>query len=341
MTRVPCYLELETAAKNEIINEAFHELGTFFPETLEKDIWLCHVLDVLFSLPGLPMLVFRGGTSLSKAYNAIDRFSEDIDVTINHDEILPEFKFFADCSGKKRKAMLEELKGLVQSLLHDSVYPALAESLGLHGSLSFDPSDKDEMTIRFAYCTCLEGVDAISPYMQRNIKLEFGGRSSTEPNSMIKIRPYVSELFTNDVVFPEPRLPVVSASRTFWDKVTLIHGKISRFKGGKPNKTDRLSRHWYDLFRLFNHQIGETSLTEDYYLLKEVVRHKDLFFHDGPGKLADCLNKNTRLVPEGELLEELEQDYRQMIDSGMFYNNPPSFADITKHLRILEERLNS
>ena len=62
MTRVPCYLELETAAKNEIINEAFHELGTFFPETLEKDIWLCHVLDVLFSLPGLPMLVFRGGT---------------------------------------------------------------------------------------------------------------------------------------------------------------------------------------------------------------------------------------------------------------------------------------
>ncbi|MDR3231153.1 MAG: nucleotidyl transferase AbiEii/AbiGii toxin family protein [Synergistaceae bacterium] len=334
------FIDLDREVQNEVITEASHQLGTFLPEILEKDVWVCHVLDVLFTLQGTPSLAFRGGTSLSKAYNAIDRFSEDIDITISHDEILPEIKSIAGLSKKKQKNMLEhELKDKVIQVLHEVFYPKLSESLGAFGTIDFDDYDKTGTTIRFTYQSCLEGIESFSPNLKRNVRLEFGGRSSMEPNSAMTITTYASEIFPQ-IFFPEPNVTVVSGSRTFWDKVTLIHCKITRRENSRLDSTERQSRHWYDLFRLLDHQTGRDALTKDLHLFEEVVNYKDLFFHDNPAKIRDCLSGSLRLAPHGELLDKLENDYNAMKRNGLFYNSPPSFNEITDRLRDFEKEVN-
>jgi hypothetical protein len=216
-------MDLPPAAKREILANAALELG-MLPEALEKDIWICHVLGVLFSISGLPLIVFRGGTSLSKAFNAIDRFSEDIDLTISHEDILPETSNFFDFSSNKRNNLLDSLSALLVEILREKIYPLLSEALGIYGKIAFDEQEK--MTISFFYNSILDV--PVNSYINKKVMLEFGGRGGIEPNSVIKISPYAARLHP-ELQFPEPSARVVSGTRTFWDKVTLIHSEISRF----------------------------------------------------------------------------------------------------------------
>ena len=310
------FLELDADSKRDLINEIYPELG-IPAEAIEKDIWICYVLDILFSIPGCPSMVFRGGTSLSKAFNAIERFSEDIDITISHEEILPETETsqFLAMGGNKRKETLKTLSEKIVAMLQNKLAPLLAERLAPHGRLQFDEDEK--MTLLFFYDSCLG--DSANAYISRSIRLEFGGRNSTEPSEAILIQSYAATILP-DFVFPKATVPVVSGSRTFWDKATLIHAAINRFAKGKAfREGKRDSRHWYDLYRLCGHGIGYTALTKDVYLLKEVVTHKKYFFSDNLSRYDDCLIGKIKLVPTGGMLYELEKDYRQMIDAGMLY----------------------
>jgi hypothetical protein len=120
----------------------------------------------------------------------------------------------------------------------------------------------------------------------------------------------------------------------------LIHCKITRRENSRLDSTERQSRHWYDLFRLLDHQIGRDALTKDLCLFEEVVNYKDLFFHDNPAHICDCLSGLLRLVPYGELLDKLENDYNAMKRNGLFYNSPPSFNEIIDRLSDFEKEIN-
>lgn len=128
----PRFIDLPEGDRTEILNTLAPEFGRA-PEVLEKDFWLCHVLAALFGMPDIPAMAFRGGTSLSKVYDVIERFSEDIDVTFRHEELLPETQRIGELSGKKRETLLRELHDRVVALLREVVCPGLEARIGEGG----------------------------------------------------------------------------------------------------------------------------------------------------------------------------------------------------------------
>ena len=325
------FIDLPNESQAEILDTLSSEFGRA-PEVLKKDFWLCYVLAALFGIPDIPAMAFRGGTSLSKVYNAIERFSEDIDVTFRHEEFLPATQDIGQLSNKKRDIVLHDLHCCVVQLLQEKVFPELKVLIGNWGELVFDATD--DMTIIFSYRSCLEAVAA--PYIKRNIRLEFGGRNTTNPGEMKRVRPDIADRLPK-LDFPEAKVWVISATRTFWDKVTLTHATVC--KGKIPGKKG-MARHWYDLYRLYGNEIGAAALSNDFYLLKDVVELKKLFFRDGAAKYDSCLLGGLTMVPSGKLRDELEADYQEMIDTGMLYGRYPSFVEILGRLDELEAHIN-
>ncbi len=325
------FFSLRKNEQAEIIDTIAPELG-ISSEVIEKDIWICLLLGVLFEIPGVPPMAFKGGTSLSKVYNAIERFSEDIDITIHHEGLIPETSAFGAFSRNKMKTVSEKLREALNELLREKILPNLKEKLPTDGELSFSP---EQATISFSYPSCLPRES--NPYIKRRVLIEFGGRNSVEPKETVRIKPYLSERLAN-LRFPEATVEVLKGTRTFWEKATLIHAEINR---REPRRTwDRLSRHWYDLYRLAGHDIGARALAEDFYILEDVVRYKKAFFRRNDVHYDDCLNRTMRLIPEGETYSLLERDYKEMVEAGMFYGLIPTFGEISNRLKELEEQIN-
>lgn len=301
---------------------------------LEKDVWLCWCLARLFSIPDRPEMAFKGGTSLSKVFNVIDRFSEDVDVTLDYRSLMPGSEPFDPMASKtKQKKLGETLRETVRSYSHEQVVPYLRRSLleACEGG-TIEVSDNGEM-IRIHYPSAFDDRRA---YVQESVLLELGGRNITDPKESRLVRPYLAECF-DQVSFDVAEVEVLSAARTFWEKVTLIHAECNRnqFRQG----AERLARHWYDLVQLADHEIGrEAVLNHD--LLADVVRHKSVFFYSSFARYDACLNGAVRLLPEADLLRSLQRDYEAMIEAGMFSSEPPSFTEIVSRLELLERTIN-
>ena len=170
-------------------------------------------------------------------------------------------------------------------------------------------------------------------YLGEGVLLEFGGRSRIEPNLEKLIRPDIAAELEN-LDFPEASVTVLSPERTFWEKATLIHELCSRGKW-----ENRSSRHWCDLAVLADHDIGREALA-DWVLLEDVVETKETMFSQPKAKYMDCLKGGFTLVPGGEMLAKLKDDFNTMKGSGMFYEEPPSFEEIIQRLGKLEQQIN-
>jgi len=326
------FLALSKMDQADILHAKAPELG-MSPEVLEKDVQVCRALGLLFAVPNIPQMAFKGGTSLSKGYRAIERFSEDLDVTVDHNGLIPgEDPFHEGYSGTKSRKLTERLRAALLTLLKDRIVPALNESITPDESLVLRDEDA---TVLLYYVSCLEG--NLKSYIRQCVQIEFGGRNSTEPREAMRIKSYLGETVPG-LIFPEAEVQVLKGTRTFWEKVTLIHAEINR--RGERDNFDRFSRHWYDLYRLADHEIGKRAMAEDFDLLGDVVKYKTIFFRRSDAKYENCLNHGVRLIPENRLLSELEKDYRKMRDAGMFYGNPPTFAEIVERLKTLEEEVN-
>lgn len=327
------FLRLPLAEQAEILNGLAPELGRT-AVVLEKDVWVCWVLRQLFQMPGRLPMAFKGGTSLSKVFGAINRFSEDVDVTLDYrgfgDGTDP---FDPNTSKTKIKHFSEALKGFVKEHAHAVVAPFLQERLQAEvEGARVEVSDNGE-EVRVFYPSAL---DRAGDYLRESVFIEFGGRNITEPNAEHELRPYIAEhLLTLEL--PTANVTVLAPERTFWEKVTLIHVECHRPE--LKASADRQSRHWYDLARLANHAIGRRAL-QDRDLLAEVVRHKKVFFNHSFAHYDDCLAGRLRLVPDAPLLKAVETDLRAMIDGGMFYDETPDIETIIERLRALEQEIN-
>jgi hypothetical protein len=273
-------------------------------------------------------MVFKGGTSLSKVFNLIKRFSEDIDISVN---FLQDYK--EPISKTRAGDLREEIEAKLQSYKNEVLFPALQEQQGQYG-LTVTPGDTD-WEIDVNYKSVLEsGVD----YIKTRVKIELSGRNQTEPSEEHTVRPYLLEK-TNDLVFPEATIDALLAERTFWEKVTLIHAGLNSGSIGKS--PERLSRHWSDVSAIMNTETGRRAI-QDRELCLKVVNHKDAFWRDGKAKYDDCRNKKFKLVPTGDTRALLEADYETMIRVGMFFSEKPaSFDEIIEDIRALETSLNS
>ena len=326
------FLLLDPEEQRDVYATAAAETG-LPSKILEKDVWICWTLDVLFSIEPHPSMAFKGGTSLSKVYGAINRFSEDIDVTMDLD---PEREGAIPTSRNGRDRLREDLAALLEQHLAEVVVPAFVTPLGRY---VIDPENHvvmtDAETIVIDYPSAYP---KIGDYVAERVKVEFGARNMVTPQERHEVRPYVAPFILDySVTLPVATIDVLSAERTFWEKATLAHDECNRSAFTRDTAA-RISRHWYDLARLSEHPIAPAALG-DAALLGEVVAVKTAFYARGTSHYDDCLAGKIRLVPDDAGLAALRADYAEMVAAGMFQGEAPPFDWVIDRVTALEETI--
>lgn len=329
------FLRLKAQEQSQIYRTLAPQLARS-PLVLEKDVWVCWVLQTLFTMPGRLPMAFKGGTSLSKVFGAIARFSEDVDITLDYRGLDGSFDPFADSVSRNRlKKFSEDLKSFVRGHVHGVVAPHFHRMLAAEfdaDAFQLEISDDGEQ-LRVRYPTVLE---TPGDYVGNSVLIEFGGRNITEPNEEHEVRPDIAE-YVAELDFPHSTVSVLSPARTFWEKATLMHVECQRdkFRTG----AERLSRHWYDLAMLADLSHGQAAAA-DRALLADVVKHKKVFYNASYANYDACLAGQLRLIPEDVALAALRDDFQRMIGAGMFIGEPPTFDVIVDRLRALEMAIN-
>ncbi len=328
------YFDLSLAEQAELLYGLAPVLGRR-AEILEKDIWLCLVLGLLFSLPCRKPMAFKGGTSLSKVYQAVERFSEDIDVTVDYRSLVDDVPDLATLGSNQRRRLSDLLKAALAEHVNGELVPALREALAqaLPGREIGIEVSADAEKLWLYYPSAVDNTDA---YLRPNVLIEFGGRNATLPQERLTIVPDVAT-YVPELAFPSAEVVVLSPMRTFWEKATLIHVECHRPQmraGG-----ERLSRHWYDLARLADHEVGRRAVP-DIELLRDVLNIKETFYRSGHSHYDRCAAGGLRLVPEAALLGALREDYQAMLAAQMFYGETLPFERIIERLAALEQQIN-
>jgi predicted nucleotidyltransferase component of viral defense system len=330
------FLHLPVGDRRDILQTAAAQLGQQ-ATVLEKDVWVCWTLQTLFSMPNAHPMAFKGGTSLSKIYGAINRFSEDVDITLDYRAFDDDFDpFVAGVSKTAVRKFSDRLKGYVLRYASDVVAPYIEAQLKVlprPDSYGIEVSDDGE-SIWVQYPSAVESDDN---YFKSSILIELGGRNVIDPNERHTVTPDISALVT-DLDLPSGEVVVLSPERTFWEKATLIHVECNR----EEFKSDahRLSRHWYDLRMLANHAAGKAAINNRA-LLEDVVRHKKIFFNASYANYEACLTNQFRLIPGDDAIVELRSDYDKMLGAGMMYGESPSFDDVIAGIREIERQVNA
>ncbi len=330
---MPDFLSLDREEQADIITAASAQLGKN-PVVLQKDLWVCWALQALFNIPDRIEMVFKGGTSLSKVFDVIHRFSEDVDITLDYRNWGDELDPFSVSSRTQQKKRSDQLKEKVKEYVHEVIRPhfekKLNESTGGEGSIKVSGDDGEELHVYYPSV-----FDEKLSYIADRVFVEFGERNITEPKESCTIKSYLAEI-AGDLELPTAVVDVLSPKRTFWEKATLIHVECNRDRGATP---DRISRHWYDLAMLLESSVGEKALV-DIELLRDVLHYKGMFFGAPYADYDSCLEGEFRLIPEDPMLASLQADYEKMIAFGMFDADPPSFEEIVQILKDAQERIN-
>jgi hypothetical protein len=307
---------------------------------IEKDFWVCWVLKQLFSIEALSgRLLFKGGTSLSKIFHAINRFSEDIDLAVDYAAL--GFTGERDprqekISKTRRAGILAEMMVECQRYIGGEFLNALKtrcrEILGTAEAWSLDVSEQDPNVVRFRYpAATAKGLAYVVP----QVVLELGTHAEFVPHDRFTIRSFAGEEFPQVVADGEVAVMALLAKRTFWEKATILHAEYYR----PPEKAvpDRYSRHYYDVSMLAQGPIRSEGLS-DMTLLAQVVRHKETFYPSGWAHYKLACPGSFRLVPREERIAALQRDYRNM--GVMIFGEPPAFDSIMETLAKLEQEIN-
>ena len=308
---------------------------------IEKDFWVSWILKQLFSIEALSnRLLFKGGTSLSKIFHAINRFSEDIDLAVDYaalgftGERDPRRK---DISRTRRAVILAEMmtecRRYVGNEFLDALKTRCQEILGTDEAWSLDVSELDPNVVQFRYPTAsTKGLAYVPP----QVVLELGTHAEFVPHDHFTIRSFASEEFPKLVADGDVVVVALLAKRTFWEKATILHAEFYR----PPDKPlpDRYSRHYYDVALLAQGAIRSEALA-DMTLLPQVVRHKETFYPSGWARYDLARAGSLRLLPAKERIAALERDYRNM--GVMIFGEPPKFDTIMGTLAALEREINS
>lgn len=322
--------------------QAAVRFGRLTPQLIEKDFWVCWILRRIFQLADFrDHITFKGGTSLSKVYRVIERFSEDVDLAIERTFL----GFGGDqepergATGNEQKRRVEALMKACQQATTSRFHPQLNEAITAELGDAHDwklPLEvhSDNLAILFEYPQAI--ADGVHPYFAQSVRIELGARSDHFPVESRTIQPYLSETIPEACCEAEVRVRVLSAERTFWEKATILHALCHQLSDKPMQK--RLSRHFYDLFQLADHQIGLNAVTRPD-LLERVAFHKSVFFKSAWARYDEARPGSLRLVPSDGRISELKADYAAM--QPMFFSDAPDFDLMLERLRRLEYQINS
>lgn len=305
---------------------------------LEKDAWVVWALATLYGSPLGEHLVFKGGTSLSKAYGVIRRFSEDVDLTYDIRALAPDL--VGDNGEALPKTRSEEkrwtsaVRERLPQWVAGAVQPVIAKALAAGPLTAAIRVDGEKLFIDY------EATTAGSGYVSPSVMLEFGARSTGEPASPRDVTCDAAPL-VDDVVFPTARPRVMHAERTFWEKATAIHVFClqERLRG------DRFARHWHDVVRLDEAGFAAAAFA-DRDLANAVARHKAMFFAEKAADrsqidYASAVNGGLQLVPAGDGAKALAEDYAGMVNDGLLLDEAEPFETLMERCADITARANS
>lgn len=305
------------------------------PVIMEKDFWVCWLLNILFESEFADSLVFKGGTSLSKVFGAICRFSEDIDLSLS-----PVFLNLPEAGTTRNQAdkWIKRAEAACEKAVQTQIMPALKASVldilrneQVRFEFLKDPNTNSPVLLFDYPSSQPTGFD----YIKRSVKLEFGSLTDQQPTGRHTITPWIAEIFPK--AFPDWRCEVIALEieRSFWEKATILHAEYHR----PPDKPipDRYSRHYADTAMLAKHAEAIKAIN-NHNLRNQVVIWKSQFFGSSWANYDLAKPGTFRLVPPAERLPALRRDYQLMRE--MYLTTPPSFDDILTSLSDLEHRIN-
>jgi hypothetical protein len=332
------YFDLSKSDQGEVLEQAREKTGRP-THLLEKDVWVVWTLGALFKSALATDLTFKGGTSLSKAYKIIDRFSEDLDLTYDirkliadltgGEEFLPANRSQAS---KWTKAVRDRLPGWIGSQVQPVLQQAL-ELAKLDAKLEMAGDEQDKLLL--TYQAVKQGTGYVAPV----VTLEFGGRSTGEPHQVV---PVVCDMEgqVDGVTFPTASPLVMSVVRTFWEKATATHVYCAqgRIRG------ERYARHWHDLAAIMRSTLFREAV-EDRSIAHAVAEHKSHFFieKDSEGKIIDyflAVEGGLQIVPQGAAREALAADYAAMLEDQVMVGDALPFDALMKACADVAQQAN-
>ena len=316
----------------QVIRNASHKLG-IHEAILEKDYWVCFALNYLFSsCKWKQAFTFKGVTSLSKCFNLIGRFSEDIDLILDWRYIGYSINEpWDNRSNTKQDKFNKETNQKTQDFLMLELLPQLQEGFSelLEDTFALKIDEKDKQTILFEYPKTFT-----STYLTQSVKLEIGALAAWIPSDIVTIVPELRKIYP--MLFDGNGIEVrtVLPERTFWEKATILHHEANRPKELAMPK--RYARHYYDLFCMAN-SIYKDAAFKNIELLPKVVEFKQKFYPRGWAHYESATSKTIKLIPDDDRIEEIRTDYKEMQE--MFFGTYPEFDYIIDVLRSLEDEL--
>jgi len=328
------WLKLSEQNKQNIFREVAIGIN-LPPAAIEKDWWVVRTLEMVFASTIAPHTVFKGGTSLSKAWNLIDRFSEDIDLALDR-----RFLGFEKTDDKMTGSQVAKLRKQSAKFIAEKYFPELAELFhvtGLQVNIQLGEiktDDQDPLIIEVYYPSVTESM----AYLQPRVLIEVGSRSLIEPFDNRSVTSLVGEKYKGSPFADENIIiPSVNPQRTFLEKIFLLHEEFQL--PSEKIKVERKSRHLYDLEKLMDTEYALSALS-NHQLYQTIVQHRakltPLRGIDYANHTPDKINP----IPPTAIIKEWEKDYQSMQES-MFYNPSLSFDKLIGRIQELKSRINN
>ena len=300
------------------------------PAIVEKDFWVCWTLGRLFAHPELSrLLMFKGGTSLSKVFNLIERFSEDIDLILDWRVVVGEHDPLAERSATKQEALNKTIDAKALDYIANEMLPMVS---GVVAPLCrCELATDDSHALNVIYPAAFS--DA---YLRPEVRLEIGPLAGWMPHDTFRIQPYAAEAFPQLFKQADCAVQAIRAERTFWEKATILHHEANR-PPGSPQPL-RYSRHYYDTAMMAVAPVKDAALA-DLELLADVVAFKARFYPRGWAQYELAKPGTFRLTPSGHVLVAVEKDYVQM--RNMIFGRYPAFDEMMSALQSLEREINA
>lgn len=327
------FYDLSAEEKREVFQSIATQTGmTTF--AIEKDWWVSRTLEIVFSMEVAEHLVFKGGTSLSKAWKLIERFSEDVDLAIDKEIFMAEDTVWS-------RSKLTKLRKEAGAYSTGKFFEDLQKEFAERGfeNLEFKvvdakDSDQDPRIIEIYYPSI---TSAVSGYVKPRIQLEVGCRSLKEPFTYQEIGSLVDEFYKGgEFVAPFFRVPCVNPERTFLEKLFLLHEEFHKPK--EKIRVDRLSRHLYDIYRLTKAGIA-TKAMEDKRLYETILKHRYTFSRISRIDYNLLNPKTIDPTPVQEVMDDWKKDYITMQAEMIYEENAPTFQDLISNLDDLKKQL--
>jgi len=325
------FTDLSKKERSELY-QAAHDNSGLSKIIIEKDWWVTAVLRALFSLPYSEHLSFKGGTSLSKCYNLIERFSEDIDIAVNREK--PDFT-------KTNTRIRNDLRRATCKFVREELQFDLSKQLEINGLNPNDFSVKVNITpvsttdpeiIEVEY----DSLFAEENYIKRKVIIEVSGRSMPEPLQPVLLQSMIDEQFPNEDFTEKPfEVQAVVPQRTFIEKICLLHEEFA--KPQELIRIERMSRHLYDLVQIMDTPVAEKALT-DKELYNSIVEHRRVFIGLNGFDYDTLVPKTINIIPPESVIDRWKEDY-EIMQGTMIYGSSLPFNKLIDKIKQLNERI--